>query len=90
LQIQNCHCSANLFDDEASIQTRTARTLSGLASAQSYPTRPVHIVVGFAAGGAPDILARLLGQWLSERLGQTIDFINLVLPFKPHLAVLAR
>lgn len=38
--------------------------------AQAYPTRPVHLIVGFGAGGAPDILARLLGQWLSERLGQ--------------------
>jgi tripartite-type tricarboxylate transporter receptor subunit TctC len=40
------------------------------ASAQTYPTRPVHIIVGFSAGGPTDILARLIGQWLSERLGQ--------------------
>jgi tripartite-type tricarboxylate transporter receptor subunit TctC len=44
--------------------------VSRFASAQTYPTRPVRIIVGFAAGGAPDILGRLLGQWLSERLGQ--------------------
>ena len=44
--------------------------MSRIASAQAYPTRPVHIIVGFAAGGAIDIIARLTGQWLSERLGQ--------------------
>jgi tripartite-type tricarboxylate transporter receptor subunit TctC len=38
--------------------------------AQEYPSRPVHLIVGFAAGGAADIAARLIGQWLSERLGQ--------------------
>ena len=44
--------------------------ISRPARAQSFPARPVRIVVGFAAGGAPDILARLIGQWLSQRLGQ--------------------
>jgi tripartite-type tricarboxylate transporter receptor subunit TctC len=41
-----------------------------LASALDYPTRPVRIVVGFTAGGGVDITARLIGQWLSEQLGQ--------------------
>jgi tripartite-type tricarboxylate transporter receptor subunit TctC len=40
-----------------------------IARAQAYPTRPVRIIVGFGAGGTPDIVARLVGQSLSERLG---------------------
>jgi len=47
-----------------------------VARAQAYPTRPVRIVVGFPAGGVGDILARLLGQWLSERLGQPFVIEN--------------
>jgi tripartite-type tricarboxylate transporter receptor subunit TctC len=50
--------------------------VSRLAWAQTYPTRPVHIVVGVAAGGPNDTVARLLGQWLSERLGQQFVIEN--------------
>jgi tripartite-type tricarboxylate transporter receptor subunit TctC len=50
--------------------------LSRIASALDYPTRPVRLVVGFAPGGATDIAARLIGQWLSERLGQSFVVEN--------------
>jgi len=48
----------------------TLPILSRVARAQAYPSRPVRLVVGAPAGGGFDIVARLIGQWLSERLGQ--------------------
>jgi tripartite-type tricarboxylate transporter receptor subunit TctC len=59
--------------------TAGATALSALsrdARAQTYPVRPVRIVVGFAAGGGSDLYARLIGQWLSERLGQQFIIEN--------------
>jgi tripartite-type tricarboxylate transporter receptor subunit TctC len=50
--------------------------LSRIARAQSYPARPVRIIVGFAAGGSTDVTGRLLAQWLSERLGQPFVMEN--------------
>jgi tripartite-type tricarboxylate transporter receptor subunit TctC len=51
-------------------------TLSRFAWAQTYPARPVRLLVGFPAGGVGDIVARLIGQWLSERLGQPFVIDN--------------
>src|SRR5499433_1913308 len=50
--------------------------VSRIAVAQSYPSRPVRLVVTTPAGGSPDIIARLIGEWLSERLGQPIVVDN--------------
>ena len=50
--------------------------MSRIARAQAYPARPVRILVGFVAGGNFDIVARLIGQWLTERLGQTFVIEN--------------
>ena len=50
--------------------------VSRLASAQAYPARPVHIVVPVPPGGALDIIARLIGHWLSERFGQSFVIEN--------------
>jgi tripartite-type tricarboxylate transporter receptor subunit TctC len=49
-----------------------------IARAQAYPSRPVRIIVGFPAGGGTDVTARLMGQWLSERLGQPFIIENRV------------
>jgi len=50
--------------------------ITRIAKAQAYPSRPVHIIVGFPPGGGTDLAARLIGQWLSERLGQSFIIEN--------------
>ena len=50
--------------------------VSRVARAQTYPTNPVRLIVGFGPGGVSDILSRLMGQWLSERLGQSFVIEN--------------
>jgi tripartite-type tricarboxylate transporter receptor subunit TctC len=54
----------------------TLPVASRIARAQSYPTKPVRLIVGFPAGGPTDIMARLMGQWLSDRLGQPFVIEN--------------
>ena len=51
-------------------------TVSRIATAQTYPSRPVRWIVGFAPGGGYDVAARVMGQWLSERLGQQFVIEN--------------
>jgi tripartite-type tricarboxylate transporter receptor subunit TctC len=53
-----------------------ATSVSGIATAQTYPVKPVSIMAGYPAGGTTDMLARLIGQWLSERLGQSFIIEN--------------
>ena len=50
--------------------------MAGMASAQTYPTRPIRILVGFVAGGNFDIVARLMGEWVSEQLHQPVIVEN--------------
>jgi len=56
--------------------TAALPAVSRFAWGQAYPTRPVHVIVGFTAGNNIDIVARLIGQWLSERLGQPFIIEN--------------
>ena len=50
--------------------------VSRIAAAQAYPSRPIRIIIGYTPAGSADITARLMGQWLSERLGQTVVIEN--------------
>jgi hypothetical protein len=65
-----------LSRDVSASTKRALRALSRIARAQAYPTRPVRIIVGFAPAGGTDIMARLIGQWLSERLDQQFVIEN--------------
>lgn len=69
-------------------------SIAKFARAESYPTRPIHFVVGFPAGGPNDILARLMGQWLSERLGQPVSSSRidpaLLVTLPPRLSCVRR
>jgi tripartite-type tricarboxylate transporter receptor subunit TctC len=56
--------------------TAALPTVSRKAWSQTYPLRPVHLIIGYPAGGANDIIGRLIGQWLSERLGQQFIIEN--------------
>src|SRR3954462_14218749 len=49
---------------------------STIARAQGYPSRPIRLIIGYTPGGSADLTARLMGQWLSERLGQSFVVEN--------------
>jgi tripartite-type tricarboxylate transporter receptor subunit TctC len=65
---------------------------SRIGRAQTYPSRPMHLIVGYPAGGPLDTSARLIAQWLSERLGQPLVIENRpgagsnVATYRPHSA----
>jgi tripartite-type tricarboxylate transporter receptor subunit TctC len=63
---------------QLTVGAATLPVVSRMARAQAYPTRPVRIIVGFPPGGGTDITARLMGQWLSERLAQPFIIENRV------------
>src|SRR5262245_59987435 len=61
---------------QLAVGTVALPAVSRIARAQAYPSRPAHILVGFAPGGPTDIAARLIGQWRSDRLGQPFIIEN--------------
>src|SRR5207253_9674919 len=60
----------------AAAGTAALPTISRTGWTHAYPNRPVHLLTGFAAAGGSDVVARLIGQWLSERLGQSFVIEN--------------
>src|ERR1700678_531317 len=69
-------CRRILFAFAATLAAFAAPSAHAQQDAASYPNRPVRIVVGFAAGGGNDIMARLIGQKLSEALSQSVVIEN--------------
>ena len=65
----SCHRRSLLLSSGAAVLARPG-------AAQAYPSRPVHLVEGYGAGSAPDIIARLIGKWLAERLGKPFVIEN--------------
>ena len=61
---------------QAAAMAAALPALSRMAWAQAYPARPVRLVCGFPGGSSQDIVARIVGQWLSERLGQPVIVDN--------------
>src|SRR5262245_61735941 len=78
--IRRMHMTKKKYSRRRFLRLATGATalpaLSRTARAQSYPSRPVRLIVGFTAGSGPDIVARLLAQWLSERLGEQVIVEN--------------
>jgi len=52
--------------------TAAVPVLPHIARAETYPSRPIHLIIGYLPGGSADMTARLFGQWLSDRLGQQV------------------
>ena len=71
MNIRTSSSSCNWWPDAATLSGFT-----GSARPQAYPSRPIRLIVGFSAGGSADIVARMIAQWLSDRLGQPVIVEN--------------
>jgi hypothetical protein len=61
---------------KSAVLAAASPALSRIAWSQAYPARPVHVLVGFPGGSSQDIVARIIGEWLSQRLGQPVIIDN--------------
>ena len=61
---------------KSAVLAAASPALSRIAWGQAYPARPVHVLVGFPGGSSQDIVARIIGEWLSQRLGQPVVIDN--------------